>query len=124
VKPRPLRSARLDRRIRIERDGPVAHNGYTEAPREPVVLAPRWAEVVPGAGSETIDGEQEQATAPTLFRIRWAAALDPNAPGGINPRDRVRYPAKDSGRLHDVVSAVEIGRREGIEITAVARTDT
>ncbi len=38
----------------------------------------------------------------------------------IDPKDRVRF----EGRVYDIVGVKEIGRREGLEITAVARPDT
>ena len=123
---RTLAAGKLDRRIRIERDGVPGHDGYRRVPGEAFVLAERWAERVTGAGSEKFVDAVTAATAVVVFRIRWSAELDPERDGdppGVNPRDRVRYPATEAGRVHDIVSAVEIGRREGIEITTIARSD-
>ncbi len=121
-----IRSGKLDRRIRIERDGAPVHDGYRQTPGAPVVLAARWAEYLPGSGSEPFEDAAKQAEVDAVFRIRWDAALDPNRTGeppGINPRDRVRFPATEDGHLYGIVRAVEIGRREGIEIAVSGRAD-
>jgi len=117
-----LAAGSLDRRIRIERDGPTTHDGYQNAPGEPVVLATVWASARPGGGRERYANAENAATAPMVFTIRWTRALDPNAPEGISPADRVRYPATDAGRLYDIKSAVELGRRDGIVIAAVRKS--
>lgn len=50
----------------------------------------------------------------TRFRTEWYARL-----ADLNPKDRCVH----RGRVYDIVAVKEIGRREGIEITATARAD-
>ena len=110
---------RLDRRVRIERDGAATHDGYQNVPGVPEVVATVWASVTPGGGRERFANEENAATAPMVFTIRWSRELDPDAPDGISPDDRVRYPAKNAGYLYDIKSATVMGRNEGIVIAAV-----
>lgn len=116
-----LDAGRLDRRIRIERDGLPVHDGLQNVAGAPSVFAERWASVRPGGGRERFASAENAATAPMVFWLRWDRTLDPSAPGGVGTADRIRYPARDDGQLYDIKSAVEIGRREGIEIAAVRR---
>ena len=113
----------LDKRIQIERDGPMVHNGLQNVPGPPTVLGgtKRWASMKPGGGRERYANEENAATAPVIWRLRWSAALDPDVAGGIGPGDRIRYPAKPEGALHDIKSAIVIGNRDGIEIATVRK---
>jgi head-tail adaptor len=117
----PIDAGALDRRIRIERDGPSTHDGYQNVPGAPAPLATVSASVKPGGGRERYANAENAATAPMIFTIRWSRALDPTAPGGISPDDYIRYPASDAGQLYDIKSAVEMGLREGIVIAAIAQ---
>lgn len=114
-----LDARKLDRFIRIERDGPDTHDGYQNVPGSPSVIAEVWSSMKPGGGRERYANEENAATAPMVFTIRWTRSLDPHAPGGISPDDRVRYPAADTGLLYDVKSVVEHSRKDGIVIAAV-----
>ncbi len=118
----PLDAGALNRRIRIERDGPSKHDGFQNVPGVAAVLATVWASHRPGGGRERLANAENAATAPAVFRIRWNKAFDPDASGGLSPDDRVRFPARDDGALYDIASVTEIGLREGIEIIATKRT--
>src|SRR3546814_4901535 len=61
----------------------------------------------------------QQATLPAPFVMQYTPMLDDVLVKG--PADyRLRFPPTDDGRVFDIQSAVEIGRREGIEIVALA----
>ncbi len=111
-----MRAGRLDRQIGICKYGIVTNAGGddVEGFADPVVVA---AGIKRLPGTERLQSAENAATAPTVFQIRWTSALDPDAPGGINARDRVEYPVA-SGRFLNVTSALELGRRDTIEITA------
>ncbi|MFZ3483907.1 head-tail adaptor protein [Sphingomonas sp. 3-13AW] len=111
----------LDRRIRIERDGKATHDGYQNVPGKPAVLAKAWAQYIPSPGRERYANAEIAATAPALFRIPWQRKLDPDAPGGLSVKDRVRFPARDDGALYEIVSVVEYGRRVGLDIAVVRK---
>jgi SPP1 family predicted phage head-tail adaptor len=108
-----MRAGALDRRIVIQR--------VTTSPNEfnaPVetwsTLATVWA-----SKSDLKDGERMQAgevasTITTRFRIRYSTTV-----ADVNPKDRIAH----DGLTYDIVTVKEIGRSEGIEITAAARND-
>lgn len=121
-----IAAGELDKRIRIERDGKPVHDGYQNTPGEPYTLATVWARWRPAPGRERRAAAEDAATLPGTFRIRWTDQLDPDRGGevpGINPRDRIRYPATDDGRLYEITSAVAMGRCDAIDVMAIARVD-
>lgn len=123
-----MKAGRLDRRIDIQRL--TAGTSDSGAPIE------SWSNIAtriaasysPVRGSERNGAPQWAADEQVEFWVRWRADLT-----GLNPKDRVIYPAimdglspEDAiteGRIFDIMSAVEIGRREGWRIQAARRTD-
>ncbi len=77
-------------------------------------LASVWARRDWSPGGEQLTTQELGSTVSASFRIRWSSRLR-----DLNPRDRVLA----SGREWDIMSVIEIGRREGLEITAQARSD-
>jgi SPP1 family predicted phage head-tail adaptor len=111
-----LAAGSLDRRIRIERDGPATHNGLQNVPGAPSVLATVWAQYKPARGAERFELATREAEIPVAFVIRWSRTV-----ADVGPADRVRYPATDDGQLFDIIAAPrEIGRRDGLELTCRA----
>lgn len=108
-----MRAGRLDRRVRIE-TAAVGDDGYNET-QVWTELATVPAQVIPSAGKEARGqlGRDERLT--TSFRIRWSPTVAPLIAG--SGTHRLSY----EGQLWDILSSVEIGRREGIEIIATAR---
>ncbi len=122
-----MRAGTLDRKVVILKAGPVtdAHgdqvDGFTAL--DPVSASKRPARRSSRSACSTrLSSAENAANAPMVFRIRWRASFDPETAGGINPKDRLQHPP-ETGKIYDIVSAIEIGRREGIEIAAVARAD-
>ncbi len=111
-------SGEFDRMIRIERDAPASHDGYQNVPGAPFVLAERWAHYLPGAGRERFADAENAATAPAIFTIFWSPEVE-----DVSPVDRVRFPAKNDGRLYDIQRVEEVGRQDKIRIFAVARAE-
>lgn len=119
-----MKAGELDRRITIRRLGAVR-----DADGEPVKDALghpvlEWEDMTTVAASKTdirdaerIASQQVGSTVTSRFQIRWSERVD-----DLTPRDRLRYPA-DGGVEHNIIAVKEIGRREGLEITAAARTD-
>lgn len=68
--------------------------------------------------AERVAAQQVGSTVTSRFGIRWSERVD-----DITPKDRLRYPAGEDGREFDIKAVKEIGRREGLEITAAARSD-
>lgn len=108
-----LAAGKLDRRITLQR--------FTSAPdafNEPVLtwatLATRWASYEPLSDGEKFRAGETAAEASARFVIRRSSAV-----AGLNPKDRLVF----EGDTYEIVRVKEIGRREGIEITAGARAD-
>lgn len=103
----------LDRRIRIERNTPVQdeYGQETENWSELVTLHASWRRA---STKETLASAEVSATASDVFEIRWSPAWS-----SVNPRDRLVF----DGRVYDISAVTEIGRREGLRINALARTE-
>ncbi|MET4634975.1 phage head closure protein [Kaistia defluvii] len=103
----------LDRRITIER-----YVSARDALNNPVEawspLATVWASKTDVRDSEKFAAKENGASIETRFQIRWSTDV-----ADVNPKDRINY----GGRVFDIVGVKEIGRREGLEISATARAD-
>lgn len=102
-----MRAGKLDRTIIIERET------ETVSPSGTVVTA--WsniatvrAEIVTQSASEFLTGYGEAEAGTILFRIRYLA--------DITTADRITYAGTD----YNIKEVVEIGRRRGLELRAVA----
>jgi SPP1 family predicted phage head-tail adaptor len=119
-----VKAGLLDRRITIRREA-QARDAYGELVKDalghPVLewcdMTTVWASYTPIRDAERVAAQQVGSTVTGRFEIRWSERVD-----DVTPRDRLRYPA-DGGRDHNIVAVKEIGRREGLEITAAARSD-
>lgn len=109
-----MEAGKLDRRIVIER-GAVTTNAFNEEIQTWAPLLTVWAGKQDVSDRERFAAAETGATVTTRFLIRWS-----NAAATVDARDRIIY----DGRTYDVHHAKEIGRREGIEITASARSET
>lgn len=103
----------LDRRVTLYTFGSV-NNEYNDPVAGYTELANVAASVRPGPGNERLASAENAANAPTVFRIRWSEVVR-----DVNAKDQVEY----QGRRFNILSVVEIGRREGLEIAATARSD-
>lgn len=112
-----MRAGRFDRQIGICKFSIVTNAGGDDVEGFlPAIVVAAGTRHLPG--SERLQSAENAAAAPSVFMIRWTAGLDPNSPDGINPKDRIEYPVA-SGRYLNIVSAIELGRRETIEIAAI-----
>ncbi|MDF2994674.1 MAG: hypothetical protein K0R27_311 [Xanthobacteraceae bacterium] len=73
-----------------------------------------WAEYAPVSDRERFASAEVTANLSARFRIRWSPDV-----AGVSPTWWLEF----EGRTFDIVGAKEIGRREGIEITAAARAE-
>lgn len=111
-----ISAGKLDRRIALQR--------YMETRDDfnnPVLT---WAALATVSASKEDIRDSERMAAQetgseitTRFQIRWSTAV-----ADLNTKDRLEFPI-DSGRYFNIVAVKEIGRREGIEISAAARAD-
>lgn len=108
-----IAAGRLSRRITIER-ATTAKNDLNEDVATWSTLTTVWAEATPLSDGERIRAQEVAAQISMRFVIRWSPIV-----AGIDPRDRIVY----AGRLYDVWGVKELGLREGLEISANARSD-
>jgi SPP1 family predicted phage head-tail adaptor len=106
-----LRAAQLDRRIRLERRLEQTDPNSRELVVTFETIAEVWAGVEQLAAGERVGQDQVLAEATTRFSIRWRA--------DISPLHRVVFESVP----YDVVAVREEGRRIGLFIDAIARTE-
>jgi SPP1 family predicted phage head-tail adaptor len=75
-------------------------------------VATVWAERKELRGEERWAAQQTQAKIEAVYRIRWMAGLTP-----------VHRLIDADGRVYDIQVALEIGRREGLELYVSARAE-
>lgn len=102
-----MRAGKLDRTIAIQRKAEtVSATGATRAAW--TNLATVRAEIVAQSTTEFLTGFGEAENGTIVFRVRYLA--------GITTADRIVF----DGSAHDIKEIVEIGRRRGLELRAVA----
>lgn len=106
-------AGKLDRRIRLER-ATVTQNDLGEEIPTWGLLATVWASKRDVSDGERIAAAEVSAEITTRFQIRWDSSWS-----DLNPRDRLVVDA----RIYGISGVKEIGRREGLEITAAARAE-
>jgi len=108
-----IAAGNMDRRITLER-----FTTTVDAYNEPIpawgVFASRAASYKPLSDGETFRAGETAADASARFVIRWSSGVS-----DLNPKDRLRF----EGGTWEILRTKEIGRREGIEITASRRAD-
>lgn len=109
-----MKAGALDRRITIQREVQTGTDAYNVPIMEWVDLATVAAAVTPVSDGERWRAAEVSAEVTTRFLIRYSPQV-----ADVNPKDRIRY----EGRLYDIYGVKEVGRREGLEITATARAD-
>lgn len=106
-------AGKMDRRIVLQRFTET-RDAYNEPVPTWATLATRWASYEPLSDGEKFAASETAANASARFRIRYSAAV-----ADLNPKDRLTF----NGDTWQILRVKEIGRREGLEITAGARAD-
>lgn len=115
-----MKAGQLDRRLRILKPGLPVDDGYGERDGGFVTLADVWARFLPGKGSERREMAATEAVVPVTWIIRWSPTVR-----AVDPTHRVvaLKNGLPAGPVFDVKSVVEVGRREGVQIEAIARAE-
>ena len=103
----------LDRRIVLQR-ATTAQDETGQEIETWAALATVWASWRRASARETLAAAEVAAAVTDIFVIRWWSGVS-----DLNPKDRVQY----AGRTYDIADVSEIGRHEGLQISAVARSD-
>ena len=109
-----MKSGPRDRRIVIERPT-ITLDAFGGEVVTWAVLATVWASAMPASDRERFANGETEASITHRFQILWTASLRSN----LDPKCRIIF----DNRYHDVVGVKEIGTRDGIEISAVARAE-
>ena len=108
-----MHSPKLDRKITLQR-ATTTTNEYGEEVQTWGTLATVWASKKDVSDGERIAAAAASAEIGTRFQIRWDSSWS-----DLSPLDRVVY----DGRTYNISAVKEIGRREGLEISAAARAE-
>lgn len=108
-----MNAGALDRRVTFQR-ATVTKNGFNESVPTWGDLVTVWASKQDIRDSERIRAAQTGAAVSTRFQVRWNAVT-----ATLNTKDRLVC----EGRTYGIVAVKELGRREGLEITASAGAD-
>lgn len=109
-----MRSGRLDRRVTIQ-TLTTTRDAFGQPIETWAELATVWAQRENAGVVERFQANQRFASAEVVFRIRWYPWAE-----GIDPKtNRAAF----EGRTYNILGTEEIGRKEGLHIVAVARTD-
>lgn len=109
-----MQAGKLDRRISILRAS-MSRNSFNEqvATWEPIGTV--WAAAVPVMDAERLRAGETLASSKFRFTVRSSALTVT-----VDPRDRIVF----GNRTFDINGVKEIGRKQGLEITATARAET
>lgn len=99
----------LDRRVEILRGAPV-DDGISTSTGEPAVIGIRWAARTDVSDRERLIASQQGAELTTRFIMRWDSLT-----ATITADDQLR----EDGTMYQIIGKPkQVGRREGIEISA------
>jgi SPP1 family predicted phage head-tail adaptor len=108
-----LAAGKMDRRITLERFTTTLDQ-YNEPIKAWGAIATRAASYEPLSDGERFSASETAANASARFVIRYSSAV-----ADLNPKDRLIFESE----AWEIVRVKEIGRREGLEITAGTRAD-
>ncbi len=108
-----LNAGALDHRITLMQYG-ITYNSDNEPIEGFTPLASVWASATPVSDGEKVRAAEVGASISMRFQIRYSATV-----AVLNPKDCLVYGTK----TYDISGVKEIGRREGLEITAAAAAD-
>lgn len=108
-----MQAGKLDRSIIIER-ATAARDGFNNEVVTWHPLAKRRASWRSATAREQLASQEIGSAVEDVFEIRWSTMAST-----ITPKDRLRF----KERIYDIAEATEMGRRKGIRIKAIARSD-
>lgn len=106
-------AGKLDRKIVLQRFTSTTDD-YNEPVKTWSTLATRAASFTPISDGERFRAGETAATASARFVIRYSSAV-----ADLNPKDRLTF----EGDTWQILHVKQLGRREGLEISATVRAD-
>lgn len=108
-----MKAGDLDRRISIERYS-TTYNDDNEPTEGWAEVGKRWASKKDVSDGEKVRAAEVGATVTTRFQLRWDSLTKT-----LTASDRIVC----DGMTYDIAGTKELGRREGVEITASRPND-
>jgi SPP1 family predicted phage head-tail adaptor len=109
-----MQAGKLDRRVQFQRASTVDDGLQSRVGPFSDYGSARWAQKTEVSGNERWRAGMVTAVGTTIFRVRHDSFT-----AGITPKDRLTC----EGRTYHITFIKELGRREGLEISAVAQVD-
>lgn len=109
-----MRAGRLDRRITLQR-ATSTKNGFNEDVETWIDIGQRRASAMPVSDGERVRAQEVGSVISMRFQIRYSSDV-----AALSARDRLIY----NGESYNITAVKELGRREGLEITAATRSDS
>jgi SPP1 family predicted phage head-tail adaptor len=106
-----MHAGSLDRRIVLQRSVDST-NAFNEPVRAWTTLATVWASYEPVSDGEKARAGETTSDIMARFKVRRSTVVV-----SLDTRDQVIF----DGRIWDITGVKELGRREGLEISAAAR---
>jgi SPP1 family predicted phage head-tail adaptor len=122
-----VRSGKLDQKVTIQQKSVTLADDGSAIETWSDLAANRWAAVLPLGGDERFAIPEIGAQQQVEFQVRYSANV-----AGLTPQDRIVYPVPadtspptpiPDASIYDVAAIHEIGRRDGLRIIAIRRTD-
>jgi SPP1 family predicted phage head-tail adaptor len=123
-----MKAGKLDRKITIRRKTVTLADDGSAIETWSDLVSNRWAAVMPLGGDERFAIPQIGAKQQVEFQVRWSSNVC-----DLTPQDEVVYPVPADTSpptpvadtsIYDIAAVHEIGRRDGLRIIAIRRTDT
>lgn len=108
-----MQAGNLDRKVTLERFT-TTRDVYNAPVQNWTTLATVSAAFEPLSDGERFRASETGATATARFRIRYSTTV-----ASLNAKDRLTF----EGTAYAILHVKQLGRRNGIEITATARAD-
>lgn len=110
-----MRAGDLDRKVSLQRYVEIGRTGDNSPIMDWAPVCPDvWASRTDLDVAEGVKASEVAAELRTVFEIYWTSTV-----AGINPTWRLVC----EGREYQILGAQEIGRKEGLRITTVARAE-
>jgi head-tail adaptor len=91
---------------------PIETDSWNEATGPPPTRVNAWASIKTAPGVERFQSAENLALAPMRFFFRWRAGL-------VSPTSWIEF----DGKTFDVKSVEEVGRRQLLQVGAIARAE-
>lgn len=106
-----MRAGKLDRRITLQQASEASRDAMNAPVYTWSTFATVWAQLIFNRGDERFAAHEVAGASVVTFKIRYRS--------GVTDKLRISY----DGKIYDIRDVRELGRQDGLELDAVARSD-